>query len=171
MRSPRLHFRVKILLALACGVGLYAQSVPESFLTPDVIRVGSRLACGCGTCRNTVGDCAMLHCGYCSPKRQRIYEMKQQGQSDDQIVNTFVREDGIVTLASPPTHGLGPIVTWMGPGIALLLGFGIYSWYVRRNQKEPAKLMPADQAILDRFQVQIDRELDDSPITGGPLKK
>jgi cytochrome c-type biogenesis protein CcmH len=113
----------------------------------------------------------MLHCGYCSPKRQRIYEMKQQGQSDDQIVNTFVREDGIVTLASPPTHGLGPIVTWMGPGIALLLGFGIYSWYVRRNQKEPAKLMPADQAILDRFQVQIDRELDDSPITGGPLKK
>ena len=83
----------------------------------------SRLACRCGTCRNTVGDCAMLHCGYCSPKRERIYEMKQQGQSDDQIVNTFVEEDGIVTLASPPAQGLGPIVTWIGPGIALLLGF------------------------------------------------
>ena len=171
MRSPRLQFSIKLVLALACGVGLYAQAAPESFLTPDVVRVGSRLACRCGTCRNTVGDCAMLHCGYCSPKRERIYEMKQQGQSDDQIVKKFVEEDGIVTLASPPTQGLGPIVTWMGPGLALLLGFGIYSWYVRRNQKEPAKLMPADQAVLDRFQAQIDRELDDSPISGGPAKK
>ncbi len=90
--------------------------------------------------------------------------MKKQGQSDDQIVNTFVREDGIVTLASPPGQGLGPIVTWIGPGFALFLGFGVYSWFVRRNRKEPEKLMPEEQAVLDRFQAQIDRELDDSPI-------
>jgi cytochrome c-type biogenesis protein CcmH/NrfF len=171
MRSPR-RFSVKFVLALACGMtAVYAQTAPESFLTPDVIRVGSRLSCGCGTCRNTVGDCAMLHCSYCSPKRQRIYEMKQQGLNDDAIVNTFVKEDGIATLAAPPAQGLGPIVTWLGPGIALLLGFGIYSWYVRRNQQTPAALMPADQAVLDRFQAQIDRELDDSPLSGGPSKK
>ena len=113
----------------------------------------------------------MLHCSYCSPKRERIYEMKHQGQTDDQIVNTFVQEDGIVTLASPPTQGWGPIVTWIGPGIALFLGFGVYSWYVRRNQKAPAVLMPADQAVLDRFQAQIDREMDDSSISGGPSKQ
>lgn len=171
MRSPR-QFSIKLALALAGGFSaLYAQTAPESFLTPDVVRVGTRLACRCGTCRNTVGDCAMLHCSYCSPKRERIYEMKQQGQSDDAIVNTFVREEGIVTLASPPGQGLGPIVTWLGPGVALLLGFGVYSWYVRRNQKTPAPLLPADQAVLDRFQAQIDRELDDSPLPGGPLKK
>src|ERR1700722_8635700 len=110
MRSPR-QFSIKIVLALAGSLtGLYAQATaPESFLTPDVARVGSRLACRCGTCRNTVGDCAMIHCSYCSPKRERIYDMKQQGLSDDAIVNTFVKEDGIVTLASPPTQGLGPI--------------------------------------------------------------
>ena len=172
MRSPRL-FSIKLVFAVAGSLtAVYAQSAaPETFLTPDVARVGARLACRCGTCRNTVGDCAMLHCVYCSPRRERIYEMKQQGQSDDQIVQTFVREDGIVTLAQPPTQGLGPIVTWAGPGLALLLGFGIYSWYVRRNQKDPAKLMPAEQAVLDRFQAQIDRELDDSPISGGPAKK
>jgi len=172
MRSPR-QFSIKFVLALAGSLGvIYAQAAPESFLTPDVVRVGTRLACRCGTCRNTVGDCAMLHCGYCSPKRERIYDMKQQGQSDDQIVNTFVKEDGIVTLASPPSEGLGPIVTWVGPGIALFLGFGIYSWYVRRNQqKAPAVLMPADQAVLDRFSAQIDREMDDTPLSGGPSKK
>ncbi len=172
MRSPR-QFSIKFVLALAGSLGtLYAQAAPESFLTPDVVRVGTRLACRCGTCRNTVGDCAMLHCGYCSPKRERIYEMKQQGQSDDEIVNTFVKEDGIVTLASPPTQGLGPIVTWVGPGIALLLGFGVYSWYVRRNrQKTPELLKPADEAVLDRFRAQIDHEMDDSPLSGGPSKK
>ncbi len=113
----------------------------------------------------------MLHCSYCSPKRQRIYEMKQQGMSDDAIVNTFVKEDGIVTLASPPTQGVGPIITWIGPGIALLFGFGVYSWYIRRNRKEPTPLMPSDEAVLDRFRAQIDRELDDTPLSGGPAKK
>jgi cytochrome c-type biogenesis protein CcmH/NrfF len=113
----------------------------------------------------------MLHCSYCSPKRERIYDMNKQGMSDDEIVNTFVKEDGIVTLASPPSQGIGPIVTWMGPGVALLLGFGVYSWFVRRHQKDPEVLVPADRAVLDRFQAQIDRELDDSPIPGGPSKK
>jgi cytochrome c-type biogenesis protein CcmH/NrfF len=171
MRSPR-QFSIKFVLALTASIAaLCAQAAPESFLTPEVAHVGGRLACRCGSCRNTVGDCAMLHCSYCSPKRERIFEMKQQGQSDDNIVNTFVKEDGIVTLASPPTQGLGPIVTWIGPFIALLLGFGVYSWYIRRNQKAPATLMPADQAVLDRFSAQIDRELDDSPTSGGPVKK
>lgn len=162
IRSPR-PFSLKLVLTFfGLLAAVFAQD-PTSYLTPDVNRVGSRLACRCGGCRNTVGDCPMLHCGSSDPKRHRIFEMKQQGMSDDAIVNTFVKEEGIVALASPPTQGLGPIITWLGPGIALLLGFLIYSWYVRRNRKQPEQLMPADQAVLDRFQSQIDRELDDSP--------
>jgi cytochrome c-type biogenesis protein CcmH/NrfF len=163
MRNPRL-FSLKILLAFF-GVltAVYAQD-PTSYLTPDVLRVGSRLACRCAGCRNTVGDCPMLRCGSSDPIRRRIFEMQKQGMSDDAIVNTFVKEEGIVALATPPTHGLGPIITWIGPGIALLLGFLVYSWYVRRNRQQPAPLMPVDQAVLDRFKSQIDRELDDSPL-------
>jgi cytochrome c-type biogenesis protein CcmH/NrfF len=163
MRNPRL-FSLKVVLAFF-GVltAVYAQD-PTSYLTPDVLRVGSRLACRCAGCRNTVGDCPMLHCGSSDPIRRRIFEMQKQGMSDDAIVNTFVKEEGIVALATPPTHGLGPIITWMGPGIALLLGFLVYSWYVRRNRQQPATLMPVDQAVLDRFKAQIDRELDDSPL-------
>ena len=89
--------------------------------------------------------------------------MKQKGMSDDAIVSAVVREEGIVALSSPPAEGMGPIITWLGPGIALLLGFGIYSWYIRRNRKDPAPLMPVDQAVLDRFRAQIAREMDDSP--------
>ncbi len=132
-------------------------------MTPDVTRVGGRLACRCGGCRNTVGDCPMLHCSSADPKRHRIYEMKQQGASDNDIVNTIVREEGIVALATPPSEGFGPIITWVMPTIALALGFLFYSWWVRRNRKEPETLAPVDEAVLERFRAQIDRELDDSP--------
>jgi cytochrome c-type biogenesis protein CcmH/NrfF len=113
----------------------------------------------------------MLHCSSSGPKRQQIYEMQQRGMSDNAIVNAIVKQEGIVALSSPPTQGLGPIVTWLGPGIALLFGFGVYSWYVRRNRKQPDALLPVDQAVLDRFKAQIDRELDDSPATNAPAKK
>ncbi len=163
MRNPRL-FSLKIIIAFfSILTAVHAQD-PTSYLTPDVLRVGSRLACRCGGCRNTVGDCPMLHCGSSDPIRHRIFDMQKQGMSDDAIVDTFVKEEGIVALATPPSHGVGPIITWMGPGIALLLGFGVYSWYIRRNRRQPAPLMPVDQAVLDRFKAQIDRELDDSPL-------
>jgi cytochrome c-type biogenesis protein CcmH/NrfF len=170
MRSPR-QFSLSFALAFfGILTAVYAQEI-TSYFSPDVKRVGQRLACRCGGCRNTVGDCPMIHCSSSDPKRRQIYEMKQKGLSDDAIVSAIVREEGIVALSSPPPHGLGPIITWIGPGIALLLGFGVYSWYVRHNRKEPAVLLPADQAVLDRFQSQIDRELDDAPLPGGPAKK
>jgi cytochrome c-type biogenesis protein CcmH/NrfF len=170
MRSPR-QFSIKLVLAFFVALTVINAQDPTSYLTPDVLRVGSRLGCRCAGCRNTVGDCPMLHCSSSDPKRHRIYEMKKQGMSDDAIVNTFVKEEGIVALATPPTQGIGPIITWVGPGIALLLGFAVYSWYVRRNRKQPEQLMPVDQAVLDRFRAQIDRELDDSPLSGNPSKK
>src|SRR3954454_21306578 len=92
-----------------------------SYLTPEVMRVGGKLACRCGGCRNTVGDCPMLRCSSADPLRHRIFNMKSKGMSDTAIVSDIVREQGIVALASPPTEGLGPIVTWVMPGVALLI--------------------------------------------------
>ncbi len=102
----------------------------------------------------------MLHCESADPKRHRIYEMKQQGASDNDIVNAVVREEGIVALATPPTEGFGPVLTWVMPGIALLLGFFVYSWWVKRNRKDPEKLTVADRAMMEKFRAQIDHELE-----------
>lgn len=108
----------------------------------------------------------MLRCDSAFPMRQRIYTMKQAGMSDDAIVSRIVREEGIVALSAPPASGLGGVITWIMPGIALLVGFFIYSGYVRRNRKQPEPLSSFDRAVMDRFQDQIDRELDDSPKPG-----
>ena len=84
--------------------------------------------------------------------------MKSRGISDDAIVNTIVREEGIVALASPPAEGFA-LITWIVPPLVLLMGFFIYSWYVRRNRQELQPLSQADEAVIDRFRAQIDSEL------------
>ncbi|HEY1947873.1 MAG TPA: cytochrome c-type biogenesis protein CcmH [Bryobacteraceae bacterium] len=166
-RPPRFstnRFSLKLFLAFFGVIAaMVAQGVAQdstSYWTPDVMRVGQRLACRCGGCRNTVGDCPMLHCESADPKRHRIYDMKQKGATDDDIVNTVVREEGIVALATPPGKGFGPVLTWVMPGVALLLGFFVYSWFVKRNRKTPAPITSVDQAMMDKFRDQIDHELE-----------
>jgi len=161
----RQRFSPKLLLAFLAVVGAVAIQVgaqeSTSYLTPDVTRVGAKLACRCGGCRNTVGDCPMLRCSSADPMRHRIYSMKQKGMSDEAIVNDIVREEGIVALASPPAQGLGPIVTWVMPGVALLIGLWIWSAFVRRHQKAPEPLTPTDESLIERYRAQMDRELED----------
>lgn len=155
LQQSNLKLVAAFFLALA---SLLAQDI-TNYLTPDVARVGQRLACRCGGCKNTVGDCPMLHCGSSDPKRHRIFEMKQRGVSDDEIVSTIVREEGVAALSGPLHHEL---FVWMMPGIALLIGFFIYTAYVRRNRKAAAPLTPVDEALIDRFRPQIDSDLDES---------
>jgi cytochrome c-type biogenesis protein CcmH len=161
--APLKRSSLKLATLFLATLAILIAQDSTSYLTPDVTRVGGRLACRCGGCRNTVGDCPMLHCGSADPMRHKIYDFKQMGMSDDAIVSQIVRQEGIVALATPPTEGIWPIVTWVMPGIALLLGFFIYSRWVRRNQQTPAPLSPVDEATLNRFRQQIDSELEDEP--------
>jgi cytochrome c-type biogenesis protein CcmH len=128
-----------------------------NFLTPDVARVGSRLACRCGGCKETVGNCPMIGCGSADPLRRRIYGMQGRGMSDDAIVKQIVQEQGIVALAGQQPL---PWIAWLMPGIALLLGFAVYSVYVKRNRKQAGPMTAADAATLERYRVQIEDELE-----------
>ena len=155
------RFSLKLFLAFFAALAALIAQDSTSYLTSDVIRVGGKLACRCGGCRNTVGDCPMLRCSSADPLRHRIFNMKSKGMSDTAIVSDIVREQGIVALASPPTEGLGPIVTWVMPGVALLIGFWIYSAFVRRHRKAPVPLTKRDESLIERYRTQMDRELED----------
>jgi cytochrome c-type biogenesis protein CcmH/NrfF len=106
----------------------------------------------------------MLRCDSSDPKRRRIFEMKSQGMSDDAIVQSFVREEGTVALSSPQPLSL---ITWLGTPIALLLGFWVYTSFIRRNRKPAAPLSSEDQAMIERYRSQLDPEPDDAPTGGG----
>lgn len=160
------NFNVKLALAFFTAIAALIAQDPSSYLTPAVTRVGEKLACRCGGCRNTVGNCPMLRCDSADPMRRRIASMQSKGMGDKQIIDTIVREEGIVALASPPGQGFGPVLTWVMPGIALAIGIWIWSFYVRRNRQPAAPLTPIDEALLERFRAQIDRDLDEQ--TGTP---
>ncbi len=161
MRVRPQQFSPKLFAAFFLVIAAVFAQDASTYFTPDVARVGGRLACRCGGCRNTVGNCPMLRCSSADPMRHRIYDLKQKGMSDDAIVNSVVAEEGIVALASPPTSGFGPIVTWVMPGVVLAIGFFIWTAFVRRNRKAPAPLTPADESLIERYRSQIDSELDD----------
>lgn len=165
---------VRLLVAFFLTIACLLAQDPTASLTPGVARVGAHLACRCGTCRNTIATCPMLHCESSGPMRTRIKTMQEQGKSDDAIIKTIVQEQGVVALASPPAEGWG-LFTWVMPGVALLLGFLVYSWWVRHNrqrQTEPP-LTEKDRAVLDRFRDQIEPEFDESGDLhhGGPHEK
>lgn len=162
------RFKLKFLFAFFTVLAAVLAQDATSYLTSDVIRVGGRLACRCGGCRNTVGDCPMLRCSSADPLRHRIYNLKQKGMSDDSIVNSVVSEQGIVALSSPPSQGLGPIVTWVMPGLVLVIGFFVYSAFVRRHRQSPAALTESDQALIDRFRNEVERDWDEVSNHGKP---
>jgi cytochrome c-type biogenesis protein CcmH len=159
--SPKLAFVFLFTIA-----ALVAQD-PTNFLTPGVLRVGEKLACRCGGCRNTIGNCPMLHCESADPMRRRIAQMQSRGMKDDAVIAAIVRQEGVVALASPPATGFG-LFTWVMPGIALVVGFFIYSGWVRRNRQKTTAISEADQAMIERYRAQIDREFgeEDAPAKG-----
>jgi len=153
-------WNLKLVAAFVLSLSFVVAQDPTALMTPEVARVGNRLACRCGGCRNTVGDCPMIKCHSADPTRRRIHDMQAVGITDDQIVQAIVQEEGVVALASPPATGWG-LLTWLGPGIALLLGFFVYTQWVRRNRALPVAMNAKDSALLERFRDQMDQELDE----------
>jgi cytochrome c-type biogenesis protein CcmH/NrfF len=150
-------WKTALLLMFAAGLCL-PQTATEN-LNPEVRRVGERLACKCGSCNNTVGDCAMLGCGYAKPARAKIAGMQQSGMNDEQIVNSFVKEMGLVALAVPPAEGFH-LLSWTMPFVVLLLGFGAILIYWKRFRKPVEATAKAPQ-VDERYRSRIEREMAD----------
>lgn len=147
------------VVALGLAAICLAQS-SSTLLTPEIRRAGMRLACLCRTCNNTVGDCPMLHCHYSSPAKEKIASLQAAGKSDDDIVRTFVRENGLEALSSPPTTGFSSLA-WIMPWIALGLGLGAVYLFIRRfhPKRATASAPELDPETLQRYRDNIDKDL------------
>lgn len=147
---------VRLLLLLVVGLA-FGQS-PVELLTPAVRRVGEKLACLCGSCKNTVATCPMLECHYAEPARKRIAQLQAAGMSDEAIVADFVKREGKRALAVPPAEGFH-LMGWVMPFVAIMLGLaGIYL-FIRRFHRPAAPATPADPALLERYQDRIEQDL------------
>lgn len=127
--------------------------------TDAIKRVGVKLACLCGTCKNTVADCPMLECHFAKPARMRIAALQAAGQSDSEIIDGFVREYGTEVLAVPPAEGFN-LLAWAMPWVAIALGLSMIWMFIRRFRR-PAAVTPApsEAEALSRYQEQIEKDL------------
>jgi len=143
-----------LLLAAAC----FSQQSSTQLVTPEIRRVGDRLACKCGACNNTVATCQMLECHYTHPTRQKIAGMQQQGMKDDDIVKAFVQESGIVALAAPPTSGFN-LLGWIMPFIVIGIGLTAIAIYWKRFRRRPELASLSPQELDPRYAKRIEKEV------------
>lgn len=149
------------LLAVVLTAAALAQS-SSALLTPEIRRVGGRLACLCGTCNNTVGDCPMLECHYTKPMRERIAAMQKLGMNDEEIVQATVKEKGYQALAAPPEEGFH-LLAWIMPWVAVSLGLVVIWLFIRslnRRKVAVANAAPElDPEVLKRYRDNIEKDL------------
>ena len=143
-------------LALVIAAAALAQTASEK-PSIDVRRVGARLACRCG-CTDSVATCSMLECSSSKPAKEKIARMQAEGQTDDQIVQSFLKEFGAAMYLAPP-NALG----WIVPYALALAGVLIVLGFIRKYRKpKPLTEIGAieiDSPELAKYKDQIEKDL------------
>lgn len=123
----------------------------------SVKRVGSRLACKCGSCQSSVACEMPGGCGYCKRLKTEIVKQQALGKSDKQIIDQLVQENGKDTYIGEPG-----IMGWLAPYLAVIAGLAVIVWFVRRHVKAPtpATVPPISPDVLDRYHERIEKELE-----------
>lgn len=149
MRSFRTKFRTGLLVAVAAAFCL-GQSASD-LESPAVLRVADNLKCSCG-CAMTMACKMEGDCQLCRRAKAQIFTMQQQGQSDDQILAAFSKENGKDILVQRPGFmGAGGVVG------AALIGLMMVVLVMRRymRHKAPAAIENApdiDPETLKRIE-------------------
>lgn len=143
------------LAAVALVVGItFAQTASEK-PSNDVRRVGARLQCKCG-CKDSVATCSMLECESSKPAKLKIAQMQAVGMSDQQIIDSFVR-DGWTYLSPPNAWG------WIVPYVAVGIGLVVIWLFIRKYRKPKALTelgpMEIDDPALEKYKDQIEKDL------------
>ena len=151
------RWKSSLLLLLLAVAGL-AQTASQLQIAA-VVRVGSQLACLCGTCNNTVADCQMLECHFSKPAKMRIAALQAAGRSDSEIIDEFIGQYGKRVLAAPPAEGFN-LLAWVMPFVAIGAGLGAIWLFIRRSRKPAAgPAAPAEAETLSRYQERINKDL------------
>ena len=146
----------RLVLAIVLTFAALAQTASEK-PSVDVRRVGAHLACKCG-CTDSVASCAMLECHFSKPAKEKIAQMQSVGMSDDQIVQSFVREYGAAIYLAPP-NAWGWIIPYSMVAVGL---FVIYLFIKKYRKPKPlVELGPLEieDPELAKYKDQIEKDL------------
>jgi len=144
------------VLAILLAVAALAQTASEK-PSVDVRRVGARLKCQCG-CPDSVASCSMLECHFSKPAKEKIAKMQAAGQSDESIVQSFIKEVGEAIYLAPP-NALGWIVPYASVGLGMIIIVGFIRKYRKPRPVTEVGPIELDDPALAKYKDQIDKDL------------
>jgi Cytochrome C biogenesis protein len=159
-----------LFVALLASVSLCA--IPVLAQSQHAKEVGMKLKCLCKGCDMSAGGCAHPGGAFSGPCDTAQAELKEvddllnQGQTEQQVIESFVRKYGTIAYVEPPKHGFG-LVAWAMPIFYIVVGLGVVVLVVRKwSQHKPAASAASAGAnvsgeALERARARAARETED----------
>ncbi len=135
--------------------------LPVSAMAATVDDIAKEFICQCGC------NMVLLNCSHaeCAPRETMLASIKQkvdQGQTQEQIIQSFVLQYGEQVLASPPKKGFN-LTAWITPFVAILAGAAVIGVALRRWVKKGRRSEVSVQDTLDpsedRYLRRVEKEL------------
>lgn len=145
------RWKSSFLVVLLAAVAL-AQSASE-WDSSAVNGIAAKLNCSCG-CKQTIA-CTMppYPCPQCKMNKIRIFNMLNSGMTEQQILDTYVKEEGPGVLVVHPGSSAA-----IGPWAALVAGLFLVIMVIRRYRARGAAA-PAGPAVDPAVLEQIEKDL------------
>jgi cytochrome c-type biogenesis protein CcmH/NrfF len=140
-------------LAVLLGAVALSQSASE-WDSSAVNGIAAKLHCNCG-CKQDIA-CTMppYPCPVCKTNKMRIFNMLNQGMTESQILDTYVKEQGKDALeVRVGAQGL------IGPIAAIAFGLALVILVIRRMRRQNAAV-PAGPAVDPAVLAQIEKDLE-----------
>jgi len=169
MIKPRRFLFLALVLSLATiplwTVNLSAQSDRAK-------QVGMHLKCMCRGCDMTAGGCSHpggAFSGPCETAKGMLKEVDvrlAKGETDEQIIQDFVKQYGAIVYVEPPKHGFG-LVAWIMPFFFTIVGAALVVFVIKKWLRPSAATAGASansgipNEALDRARAQAARETED----------
>ncbi len=128
---------------------------------PTVNSIAQQLVCQCG-CTQTVAACSEPNCSTREAMKASIVQKLDQGQSESQILQSFVTQYGEKVLVTPPKTGFN-LVAWILPFIAILAGaaiiFSAMRAWVKRGRQSQATTITENEQEDEEYRRRVEQEL------------
>ncbi len=152
---------MKHCLWLLCLIALPSWSVIDGhkypFQAPEDAARFEQLAedLRCPKCQNQ--NLADSNAPVAADLRDKVYELMQEGKSDDEVVTYLVDRYGDFVRYKPPFR-LDTLLLWGGPALLLLFGILLLALLRRQHVQPVAELSAEERARLEALKSSLDEE-------------
>ncbi len=136
---------------------------PARANSATVSDISKELVCQCG-CTMVLSNCTHAECGSREAMTALIGQKLAQGQSEKEIIQSFVDQYGEQVLAAPPKRGFN-LVAWVLPFVAILGGGGVIYIALKKwvwQGRQPPTIAAAEAEEGDEeYEHRVEKELEE----------